>query len=167
MKELVKAPRPDSVDGSTPKTMTGCGSLYVTLGEVDGKLFEVFAKLGKAGGCGAAQTEAISRLVSLALRFGITPEQIVKQIKGISCHNSGPGCAQSCADSIGVEIEKTYAEDAEAPAEVKLCEPDGKTYTSLPAKLKCKFCGTFWVAEEDRPNCLAGPEKETDEPDRD
>ena len=105
MTELVKAERPESVDGPTVKTMTGCGSLYVTLGEVEGKLFEAFAKLGKAGGCGAAQTEAISRLISLALRFGIEPEQIVKQMKGISCRHGGPDCAKSCADAMGLVIE--------------------------------------------------------------
>lgn len=110
MTELTKAERPESVDGSTPKTMTGCGSLYVTLGVVDGKLFEVFSRLGKSGGCASAQTETISRLISLALRFGIAPEHIVKQIKGISCHVGGPGCAKSCADAIGIEIEKHIQE---------------------------------------------------------
>lgn len=114
MTELVKAERPESVDGSTVKTMTGCGSLYVTLGEVEGKLFEAFAKLGKAGGCGAAQTEAISRLISLALRFGVPPGEVVKQMKGISCHQGGPGCAKSCADAMGLVMERDIARHEEA-----------------------------------------------------
>ena len=48
--------------------------------------FEVFASLGKAGGCAAAQTEATARLVSQGLRAGIDPDLIVKQLKGIRCH---------------------------------------------------------------------------------
>lgn len=159
MTELKKAERPEKVDGTTVKTMTGCGSLYVTLGVVEGQLFEAFAKLGKAGGCGAAQTEAISRLISLVLRFGIPPEQIVKQTKGISCHQGGPDCAKSCADAIAHVIEKSIKE---APAEVKLCESDGKSYMSDPANLKCRNCGRLWVAEAATPKCLAGSEKKAE-----
>ena len=44
----------------------------------------MFTTIGKAGGHAAAQSEAISRLISLALRSGINPKSIVKQLKGIS-----------------------------------------------------------------------------------
>ena len=48
---------------------------------------EVFTTIGKAGGNAAAQSEAISRLISLALRSGLDPNAIVRQLKGISGPN--------------------------------------------------------------------------------
>ena len=56
------------------------GNLYVTVTEMDGKPFEVFATIGKSGKSTMAKTEAIGRLVSLALRSGITPDKIVEQL---------------------------------------------------------------------------------------
>lgn len=128
MTELIKAERPEVVNGSTVKTMTGCGSLYVTPGIVEGELFEVFAKLGKAGGCAAAQNEAICRLISLVLRYGIQPKQIVKQLKGISCHQSGGGgCAKSCADGIARTIEREISSLAEVqPKQLDCVEKEGE-----------------------------------------
>ena len=41
--------------------------------------------MGKAGGCDSAQLEAISRLVSLALRSGIDPDAVLEQLRGITC----------------------------------------------------------------------------------
>ena len=60
--------------------------MYVTItfDEV-GKPFEVFTTLGKAGGCDSANLEAVSRLVSLALRSGIHPDEIVHHLQGITC----------------------------------------------------------------------------------
>jgi len=78
--------RPTEITGITRRVRTGHGTMYVTI-NVDGasRPFELFATLGKAGGCDAAQMEAITRLVSLALRSGIDPEEIIRQLKGITC----------------------------------------------------------------------------------
>jgi ribonucleoside-diphosphate reductase alpha chain len=70
--------------GVTQRVRTGEGYLYVTINEDEHGLCEVFTTIGKAGGNAAAQSEAISRLISLALRAGIEPREIVKQLKGIS-----------------------------------------------------------------------------------
>ncbi|MDM8008599.1 MAG: TSCPD domain-containing protein, partial [Phycisphaerae bacterium] len=80
-------PRNEITWGATRKMATGCGSLYVTINEDENGLFEVFAAMGKGGGCAASQTEAVSRLISLALRSGIDKDQIIKQIKGVRCPN--------------------------------------------------------------------------------
>jgi ribonucleoside-diphosphate reductase alpha chain len=101
--------RKDIIHGSTRKIRTGCGNIYVTVNE-DGErhLFEIFNHIGKAGGCAASQSEAIGRLVSLALRSGIEPEDVVRQLKGISCHMPvwhQEGKILSCADAIAKAIE--------------------------------------------------------------
>jgi len=75
--------RPDVVYGFTQKVKTGLGTLYLTINEMDGKPFEVFATIGKSGRSITAKAEAIGRLVSLALRSGVEVEEIVRQLKGI------------------------------------------------------------------------------------
>lgn len=101
--------REDAIHGSTRKIRTGCGNLYVTVNEDGGgKLFEIFNQIGKAGGCVASQSEAIGRLVSLAFRSGVEPEDVIKQLKGISCHIPvwhQAGKVLSCADAIAKSIE--------------------------------------------------------------
>ena len=95
--------------GATRKMMTGCGSLYVTINEDKDGLFEVFAAMGKSGGCAASQTEAVSRLISLSLRCGVEPEEIIKQIKGVRCPNQAwekGGRVYSCADAIAKAMER-------------------------------------------------------------
>jgi ribonucleoside-diphosphate reductase alpha chain len=86
---------------------TGCGPLYVTINEDEDGLFELFTTMGKAGGCAASQSEAIGRMVSLAWRSGVQPEQVIKQLIDISCHShAGFGVEKilSCADAVAKAI---------------------------------------------------------------
>ena len=83
---LVPRRRPGSVRGITDRIRSGHGSMFVTVNfDDEGNAFEVFSTLGKSGGCDSAHLEGISRLVSLALRSGIDPDQIVEQLRGITC----------------------------------------------------------------------------------
>ncbi|OGY46034.1 MAG: ribonucleoside-diphosphate reductase, adenosylcobalamin-dependent [Candidatus Buchananbacteria bacterium RIFCSPHIGHO2_01_FULL_39_8] len=83
-KPLYKRERPTMMRGTTYKVKTSYGDLYVTINDdEEGNPFEVFANIGKAGGFFAAKSEAICRLISLALRSGIPAEEVIKQIKGI------------------------------------------------------------------------------------
>ena len=78
--------RPQSIRGITERVRTGHGNMYVTVNfDEQDRPFEVFGNLGKAGGCDSAQLEAISRLVSLALRSGIAPDAVLEQLRGITC----------------------------------------------------------------------------------
>ena len=100
--------RPDLITGVTSRVRTGCGPLFVTMNDdAAGEPFEVFATLGKAGGCAAAQTEAIGRLVSLALRSGVPQEAVHQQLRGITCHRPagfGPSRVLSCGDGVAHAI---------------------------------------------------------------
>ena len=97
----------------------------------EGKLFEIFNQIGKAGGCVASQSEAIGRLVSLAFRSGVEPEDVIKQLKGISCHIPvwhQAGKVLSCADAIAKSIEwHIESKRIGAPSNT----PTGKTLTGL------------------------------------
>jgi ribonucleoside-diphosphate reductase alpha chain len=76
--------RPKSLTGTTKKLSTGYGDLFVTINEVDeGQPFEVFANIGKSGAYTESFTESTARLISLCLRCGIDPEDIIEQIEGI------------------------------------------------------------------------------------
>tara|TARA_Y100000031_G_scaffold33300_1_gene37257 strand:+ start:1301 stop:3709 length:2409 start_codon:yes stop_codon:yes gene_type:complete len=79
--------RPVQTKGVTRRIRTGEGTLYITINEDENGLCEVFTTIGKAGGNAAAQSEAISRLISLSLRSGLDPHAIVRQLKGISGPN--------------------------------------------------------------------------------
>ena len=87
--ESEKSPRtrPTQTSGVTRRIRTGEGTLYITINEDENGLCEVFTTIGKAGGNAAAQSEAISRLISLSLRSGLDPHAIVRQLKGISGPN--------------------------------------------------------------------------------
>ena len=88
-KKLEGSPRlrPTQTLGLTRRIKTGEGTLYITINEDEQGLCEVFTTIGKAGGNAAAQSEAISRRISLALRSGVNPQSIVRQLKGISGPN--------------------------------------------------------------------------------
>ena len=61
------------------------GDVFVTINEDEKhQPFEVFATLGKAGSIAMADVEAIGRLISLALRFGIPVNDVYMQLRGIS-----------------------------------------------------------------------------------
>ena len=108
IKAVSPRPRHETTWGATRKMTTGCGSLYVTINEDAEGIFEVFAAMGKGGGCAASQTEAIGRLISLSLRSGIDKDQIVKQLKGVRCPNQAwgkGGRIYSCSDAIAKAIE--------------------------------------------------------------
>ena len=102
--------RSSTLMGSTDEYRTGCGDLYITVNmDESGSPFEVFTNMGKAGGCAASQCEAVGRLASLALRSGVNVSEVIKHLKGISCHQptwvAGGGRILSCADAVGKALE--------------------------------------------------------------
>ncbi len=108
-RRLKPRPRPAITRGVTERIRTGDGSLFITINEDEAGMCEVFASLGKAGGAAAAQSEAMCRLISLALRSGLDPRAIVDQLKGISGPNpvwDNGELILSAPDAIGRAVER-------------------------------------------------------------
>jgi ribonucleoside-diphosphate reductase alpha chain len=108
-RRLKPRPRPAITRGVTERIRTGDGSLFITINEDEDGMCEVFASLGKAGGAAAAQSEAMCRLISLALRSGLDPRAIVDQLKGISGPNpvwDNGELILSAPDAIGRAVER-------------------------------------------------------------
>jgi len=85
--ELTKRERPKVLGSTSEKVKTGCGHLYVTIGfdGEDSTPVEIRAALGKAGGCSNCFLEALNRVISLGLQYGIPVEDFVKELQGHSC----------------------------------------------------------------------------------
>jgi ribonucleoside-diphosphate reductase alpha chain len=117
--------RPEVITGVTRRMRTGHGNMFITL-NVDerGQPFEVFATAGKSGSCESALTEAVTRLVSLALRSGVDPEEVVRQLRGITCHpNWDQGqLIQSAPDAIAIAIDKQVKARAPTPEKMRAGE---------------------------------------------
>ena len=171
--EIKPKARKDVIHGSTWKIRTGCGNLYVTVNEdEDGKLFEIFNQIGKAGGCAASQSEAIGRLVSLALRSGVDPGDIIRQLKGISCHTPvwyREGKILSCSDAVAKAIEWHLDEKGQKPrtdlaavGEIRALLPERQeqiprdTSFSIFLRGACPECGGPLIFEEGCVKCLCG-----------
>ncbi|HOU35789.1 MAG TPA: vitamin B12-dependent ribonucleotide reductase [Candidatus Omnitrophota bacterium] len=113
--KITPRPRPEVIIGTTTKVATGCGNLYVTINiDEDGKPFELFTQMGKAGGCAASQLEALGRMVSLAFRAGVEVKSIIEQLRNIRCPSPSWEKGQrifSCADAIARVVERRLIND--------------------------------------------------------
>jgi len=77
--------RPKFMTGVTTKCDSPYGSIYLTANFEDtGALFETFISAGKSGSVSKSVTEALSRVISLALRAGVKVEDVTKTIANIS-----------------------------------------------------------------------------------
>ena len=142
-------PRTRVTTGNTSKFRMGCGTLFVTVNRDQQGLCEVFANLGKAGGC-PSQTEATCRAVSTALRSGVDPRELAAQLRGIRClstaraKGNGNGVdVQSCPDAIARAIEEAIGEVAVKPswADVRLCPDCGQPLDRESGCFICRPCG--------------------------
>ncbi len=110
---MEKKERPKTLAGETTRIATGCGNMYVQVNFLETEMFEVFATLGKAGGCAKAQCEGVSRLITLALRCGIPVEFLIEELENIKCPSIAydeEGEVKSCPDAMA-KVMKGYLEE--------------------------------------------------------
>ncbi|MBW2192990.1 MAG: vitamin B12-dependent ribonucleotide reductase [Deltaproteobacteria bacterium] len=144
--------RPETLEGFTTKIPTGMGQLYVTVTEYNKQPFEVFATIGKSGRSTTAKTEAIGRLVSLALRSGVKVGKVVDQLQGIGGEHpvfQDGGLVLSIPDAISRVLEKRYLKEGTHNANRKsgnsllgeTCPECGQTISFEEGCMTCHFCG--------------------------
>lgn len=134
------------------KLQTGCGSLWMTVyfHKVTGQLCHIFLNKGSKGGCNSYMV-GLSRLISLAGKRGASVEDIVDQLnsvvacpsyvsrKAIDCDVS-PG--KSCADAIGKELLRLYADFKATYIEKDLVITETKVANKVITQTeKCPECG--------------------------
>lgn len=146
--------RPEKLPGVTERIRTGHGNIYVTINfDKEGRPFELFTKLGKAGGCDSAQLEAISLLVSLSLRCGVDPQEVVDMLRGITCcpaWDKGT-LVRSSPDAIALALERHPKADVEEPP-----QPAEGTQMELAGQTRrCPDCNTTLILREDCLMCIA------------
>jgi ribonucleoside-diphosphate reductase alpha chain len=107
---------------------------------------EVFAQMGKTGGCASSQIEAAGRLISLALRSGVKGNAIIKQLIGIRCPSpawQNGKIVLSCPDAMAQVLKNvTHTDMAESGSAMMGACPDcGGVMTHEEGCLVCHSCG--------------------------
>jgi ribonucleoside-diphosphate reductase alpha chain len=143
---ITPRPRPRQTTGVTELITTGCGKLYVTVNKDEVGFCEVFAQMGKTGGCASSQIESTGRLISLALRSGVKIDAIIKQITGIRCpspHWQNGKQVLSCPDAISQVLARVAEVEAPAPSPAAMgsCPDCGGAIEPEGGCLVCRACG--------------------------
>lgn len=144
--------RPKTLEGFTERIKTGMGSLYITVSEFKGRPFELFATVGKSGKSTQAKTEAIGRLISLALRSGIEVDEIIEQIGGIRGEHAvfqDGGLVYSIPDAIAKVLKRRYLPSGNGNRKKQyknnlksdLCPECGQAITFEEGCKTCHSCG--------------------------
>ncbi|UCD65193.1 MAG: vitamin B12-dependent ribonucleotide reductase [Candidatus Zixiibacteriota bacterium] len=139
--------RPGVLSGITEKIRTGYGNLYVTVNTRDNLPFEVFAHIGKSGYTTMADTEAICRLISLALRSGVPVQQVIKQLRGIGGSSqvfANGAKVSSIPDAIAQVLNKHFGasgHSAPPPGSAEICPQCSAAMRFESGCFTCASCG--------------------------
>ncbi|MDZ7800128.1 MAG: ribonucleotide reductase N-terminal alpha domain-containing protein [Trueperaceae bacterium] len=115
---------------------------YVTVNKQDGLPSEVFILSGKAGDEANADSEALGRVVSIALQYGVPAEAVVKTLRGINggMYGSYQGrMVASKADLIAIALET--AGTANPLQKDRGCPECGMPLRFEEGCMKCESCG--------------------------
>ncbi|HZJ08462.1 MAG TPA: hypothetical protein VFD39_02085 [Trueperaceae bacterium] len=115
---------------------------YVTVNKQDGLPTEVFILSGKGGDEANADSEALGRVVSIALQYGVPAEALVKTLRGINGGMYGTyhgRMVASKADILAVALETAGAENLLNHG--KGCPECGAPLRFEEGCQKCESCG--------------------------
>lgn len=158
---VTKAPK--KAQGITEQFVSGCGNVYLTITHDDhGNINQTFTNKGSSGTCRSNQ-EAVSRLISLSLRGGISIEDIVDQLRSVdicsayvSARKGGKKCSKgsSCPNAMAYLLEqvdkeikdmiKPTLQEAKCEVEIdnsNLCPECGEKIELVEGCISCKACG--------------------------
>ena len=146
--------------------------MYVTINfDEEGKPFELFSQIGKAGGTEAAHLEGLSRMISLCLRSSIAPHEIVSQLKGITSEpiwdqgilirSAEDAVAQVLSRHIDNPAPKQLFDDQvtsdESASQLGLFPSNGNgtgSIRQIPTGSRCTKCSGYVIHQEGCLRCL-------------
>jgi ribonucleoside-diphosphate reductase alpha chain len=141
-----KRPVPDEAPGVRYRIPTNLGDAYVTITEDAHGARELFTNLGKSGSDIQALSEALSRVISTSLGYGVPLEAIAKQLLNITSQPvfHKDGVVKSLPDGIGQAMLRhlTRGQDRGGDLENRVRDVGGLTGALCPE------CGTPLVFEE-------------------
>ncbi len=167
-KECKKWDRPKSLSGEIVKTKTGSGTLYTSIGfDECGQPIEIFINISKHGSEVSAFSEALGRVISIALQGGIPVSRIAETLIGITGESAtwdNGRLIKSIPDAVG-KILRDYAEKLEKNLNEPLLFKDVKktnresdlpeTGKEIAGALICPHCGEkALIKTEDCYSCL-------------
>jgi ribonucleoside-diphosphate reductase alpha chain len=115
---MEKLPRPKEVTATIRKAKLVCGNAYITVSFFDNKVFEVFATIGKSGGCVICMLQALTTAITLGIRYGIPVEEYTKHLIGYACPSMSweDGVKYlSCVDAVGQILKEQNDKLQEKP----------------------------------------------------
>ncbi len=140
--------RPRTLSGVTKKIQTGHGPLYVSMNDDEFGPRECFVILGKPGGTAAAFSDALGRMISLAMTHGAAPAEVINQLRGIQDGHPagfGPNAVLSVPDGVAKAMGEHYlveekAETRELPI-IGACPDCSGSLTKQEGCVVCHSCG--------------------------
>jgi ribonucleoside-diphosphate reductase alpha chain len=141
--------RPRTLTGVTKKIRTGHGSMYVTMNDDEFGPRECFVILGKPGGTAAAFSDALGRMITMALTHGASPAEVVHQLRGIQDGHPagvGPNAVLSVPDGVARAMSENYLIEDSLPDTRELpiigaCPDCGSGLTRQEGCVVCHSCG--------------------------
>ena len=144
--------RPSKLASYTHLVETGDGKMYVTVCEHEGKPLEVFIKLGKSGQSMNTFSEAVGRLISIALQNGIPVKQLTKTLIGINSDHAvwfrfedsdkRPTQILSIPDCVAQLLEKYYTDiHNKRDVDGEVCMKCGGSMIASEGCFNCRNCG--------------------------
>ncbi len=115
-----KKERPPALPGSSQRIDTGYGKIYITINDdpETNQPVELFANIGHSGGFTNAFTEALAKTISVALRSGVDPQEIINELRG----TRSPKVAwdkgeqvNSIPDAMGIALERHLNGELDIP----------------------------------------------------
>lgn len=149
-----------STHSKTVRIKTGCGNAYITMTKDENKnIDQTFINRGSKGTCVANQI-AVSRLISLSLRGGISIDDVVDQLLSVppcptyyarKCNGEEVSKGSSCPSAIGYQLEE-YAE--EKLNNKKNNKKNNNNKTENPHS-KCPDCQELLIYESGCISCVS------------
>lgn len=144
--------RPARLGSSTFKVETGNGKMYVTISEYRGRPLEVFVSLGKSGQVQNTFTEALGRVMSIALQQGVPVKEMIETLRGINSDkpiwtrfedtDKKPTQILSIPDGIAQLLDRYYTDYQIMEFESgESCEKCGNPMVAMEGCWTCRKCG--------------------------